>query len=195
MPPVYPEAQKDAALAIFVERGLAAAARETGIVKTTIMRWAQARGVVTVAPAKMVQARAAAEERIVMMRADLRLSLMEKIKDLMGRMDAPTWDFKGKDATQVMYPTPPAAAIQSYAVSIGILLDKFRLESGESTGRTEHPILIEGRVDAVGWVPDAPFMRMYVTVLQEAGLLDDDTIDGVAREVGPGEGDPALDTI
>jgi hypothetical protein len=52
-------------------------------------------------------------------------------------MDAPHVDFKGKDAGSVTYPVAPAAAVQNYATSIGILLDKVRLEAGEATGRVE----------------------------------------------------------
>jgi hypothetical protein len=53
------------------------------------------------------------------------------------RMDEPHVDFKGKDADRVVYPVAPAAAVQNYATSAAIMLDKYRLEVGEATARTE----------------------------------------------------------
>ena len=160
---VYDETEREAALTIVVERGLADAVRETGIPKSTIEGWVQSRGIRTVRPAKMAEARAAAEDRIVTLRAALRLSFLEKIHDLLARMDAPHIDFKGKDANAVTYPIAPAAAVQNYATSVGILLDKFRLESGEATGRTESRSLSdvmpdhekEALADAIdSWIKD-----------------------------------------
>jgi hypothetical protein len=49
---------------------------------------------------------------------------------------------------------------------------------------------IPGRVDVVHWRPDEAWMRDYARVLREAGLLDDDEVDGEARLLGSGEGDP-----
>jgi ABC-type branched-subunit amino acid transport system ATPase component len=60
--------------------------------------------------------------------------------NLISRIYTPTSghiDFKGKDATEVTYPKAPAAAFQQYATSAAILIDKFRLEGGEVTERTE----------------------------------------------------------
>ncbi|MFH0917030.1 MAG: hypothetical protein V1912_11390 [bacterium] len=148
MAPVsYSEAEKDAALAIFVERGLAAAWRETGIPKPTVARWAQKQGIVTEAPAKMAEARAVAGEQAKTLRAQLRVTLLEKAADLLDRMDAEHVDFKGKDSDEVVYPIAPASAVQNYAVSVGILIDKFRLESGEATGKFETTSLTAGMDD------------------------------------------------
>ena len=66
------------------------------------------------------------------------MDLLERAADLLERMDEPHVEFKGKDADQVTYPMAPAAAVQNYATSAAILIDKFRLEMGEATGRQEH---------------------------------------------------------
>ena len=41
----------------------------------------------------------------------------------------------------------PAQACQQYATSVGILIDKFRLESGEVTSRDEHHNVTESQLD------------------------------------------------
>jgi hypothetical protein len=46
--------------------------------------------------------------------------------------------FVGPGGREVVLALPPAAAVRDYAVSVGILIDKLRLEEGSSTGfRTE----------------------------------------------------------
>ena len=43
----------------------------------------------------------------------------------------------------------PSGATKEYAIAVGILIDKFRLEMGEHTGRTEVDLITaESRIDA-----------------------------------------------
>lgn len=42
-----------------------------------------------------------------------------------------------KDGVEIDLPEPPADAVQKLATAAAILIDKLRLELGESTGRTE----------------------------------------------------------
>lgn len=194
--PAYSEEQKTAALVVYAERGLTAAGRETGIPKMTIWRWAKATGTVTVTvtPAEKVEMAAAGRlanaERLAVVREGLRQHLIEKADDLLDRMDEPHVDFKGAKAEEVIYPRAPAGAVQNYATSVGILIDKFRLESGESTAKTEVTATVEGRVDVLNWRPDDAFMARYAQVLREAGLLDDDDATE-PRLLNPGD-DAAL---
>ena len=62
-------------------------------------------------------------------------------------MDAPHIEFKGKDAISVEYPIAPAGAVQNYATSVGILIDKYRLEVGEATNRSESKTITDGLND------------------------------------------------
>lgn len=140
----YTVEQKAAALAIYVEKGVAEAWRQTGIPKPTIASWARRGHVQTDAPAKIQQAIEAARDRHLKLREELRYRLLEKASDLLDRMDAEHVDFKGKDVEEVVYPIAPAAAVQNYATSVGILIDKYRLEMGEATGRTESVSLTDG---------------------------------------------------
>jgi hypothetical protein len=77
------------------------------------------------------------EQRHRAAREELRVLLIETPIKLIRRMDEPHIDFKGKDAQMVEYPVAPAPAVQHYATSVGIMIDKYRLEMGEATGRSE----------------------------------------------------------
>ncbi len=134
----YSPDEKAAALVLYAEHGLAETWRRTGIPKPTIASWVTRAGLPhTDSTIKTRAATEAATERAERIRAELRLALIEKAADLLDRMDAPHVEFKGKDADQVEYPIAPAGAVQNYATSVGILIDKYRLEMGEPTSRSE----------------------------------------------------------
>lgn len=133
----YTTEEKAAGLAAVIAEGLAGAWRTTGIPKPTLAMWARDAGLQTDGAAKTQAATLAASARADQLRAELRLHLLEKAVDLLERMDAPHVEFKGKDAAPVTYPIAPSGAVQNYATSVGILIDKYRLEVGEATNRTE----------------------------------------------------------
>lgn len=137
----YTEDEIAEALRLYGEVGLAESWRQTGIPKPTIASWARRRGLPhTDAAEKTRHATMAAAARADQLRAELRLKLLEKANDLLDRMDGEHIEFKNsaKEIREVVYPLAPAAAVQNYATSVGILIDKYRLEVGEATGRTEH---------------------------------------------------------
>lgn len=134
----YTDEQQREALMFYVDLGPAEASRRTDISPLTISSWARRAGLHTNAPVKTRQATEALMAKQAEMREELRVRMLHKALDLIDRMDAPHVEFKGKDALPVSYPVAPAAAVQNYATSIGILLDKYRLEMGESTSRDEH---------------------------------------------------------
>lgn len=137
----WSDADKQRAIKLVADHGLAHAWRETGIPKPTIVRWCQDAGVERFHPEETRAAIDALRARAAETRETLRLLLIEKAVDLLERMDEPHVEFKGKDADQVIYPIAPASAVQNYATSAAILIDKYRLEIGEATGRTEHRAL------------------------------------------------------
>lgn len=137
MPREYTMEEKADALAIYVEHGVAEAWRRTGIPKPTIASWAQRSGLHTNAISNTRAASEMHKVRQAELRERLRGMLLEKAVDILDRMDAPHVEFKGKDADAVEYPIAPASAVQNYATSAAILIDKYRLEVGEATGRTE----------------------------------------------------------
>jgi hypothetical protein len=136
----YAEDEKAHALSLYQEVGLAEAWRQTGIPKPTIASWARRAGLPhTDASVKTREATIAASARADQIRAELRLKLLEKATDMLDRMDAEHVEFKNsaKEIREVVYPIAPAAAVQHYAVTVGILIDKYRLEVGEATTRSE----------------------------------------------------------
>lgn len=135
----WSEEERSTALELLSEHGLAEAWRQTGIPKPTLARWARAEGIGTDHTPKTRAATLAAQARADQMRAELRLRLLEQSLDLLDRMDSEHVEFKNsaKEIREVVYPVAPAAAVQNYATSVGILLDKYRLEVGEATTRTE----------------------------------------------------------
>ena len=134
---VWSDEEKQRAIKLVAEHGLAHAWRQTGVPKPTLARWADDAGVERTGTEKTRAATDALRERHANLREVVRLELLEKVADLLDRMDAPHTEFKGKDSDRVEYPIAPAGAVQNYATSVGILIDKYRLEIGEATGRTE----------------------------------------------------------
>lgn len=144
----YSPDEKAAALLLYVNEGLAEAWRQTGIPKPTIASWARRAHLPhTDAAEKTRAATEVSEERARLLREQIRVKLLEKADDLLDRMDAEHVEFKGKDNDEVTYPIAPAGAVQNYATSVGILIDKYRLEVGEPTSRSESRALTEGMDD------------------------------------------------
>jgi len=124
-------ADKARALDLYREHGLAAALRlfreETGLhlSKSTLSDWRRQFGATTTAPDRAAAAREALEAKTAV---------------LLKRIDEPHIDYKSAGPlgpVQVVFPVAPPAACQHYATSVGILIDKYRLEHGEVTGREE----------------------------------------------------------
>ncbi len=140
--PKFTPAQKAKALELYTTVGPRAAGRQIGCSEKSVRKWVKDHETNTgerlSPPTENILACVKAQEaRVLDMRAKLKTQLLEKAVDLLGRMDAPHTDFKGQGAHEVVYPIAPASACLSYATSIGILIDKFRLENGEVTGRDE----------------------------------------------------------
>ncbi len=116
--PRYTDEQKSDAVTLYVEHGTAEAAELTGINGRSILRWAQAAGVVSqdriekTEQAREVLAATQAEKR-----GELRVLLL----------DAPI------RLVQQAIETEKARDAQSWMVAAGIGVDKFRLEMGEAT--------------------------------------------------------------
>lgn len=134
---VYSDEEKERALALYETEGPTAVFAQLGIPKSTVMSWAIANGVRTVRNERTAEAVEAARLDRAHTRELLRDEMLRRALDLLERMDDPHVDFKGKDADEVIYPRPSPSGCQAYATAAAILLDKFRLEVGEVTGRTE----------------------------------------------------------
>lgn len=137
----YTAEQKTEALRLYVEVGPRRAADTLKIPCSTIRSWAVATGTRTESRAKNYAATEAAKAKANRLRKELHARLLEKAVDLLGRMDEPHIDFKGSGPlgpSEVTFPKAPADACKFYATAVGILIDKYRLETGEVTAREEH---------------------------------------------------------
>lgn len=136
----YTDEQKAEALDLYVTDGPTAVQEQLGIPKATVHGWAATEGLQTVRNEKTMAATQAIAMDRALNREQLRSALIAKALDLLGRMDEEHIDYRGKDARVVKFEKAPADACKSYATAAAILLDKFRLEMGESTARTEHTV-------------------------------------------------------
>lgn len=133
----YTAKQRAQALELYLDHGPAETSRRTGIPVGTIRKWA-ARASVTGPHAKKTEAATeAARAQGERSRAELRVKLLAKAHDLLERMDHSHQEFVGQTGREVHYDKAPANAVKAYATSVGILIDKLRLEEGESTSRDE----------------------------------------------------------
>ncbi|KKN15606.1 hypothetical protein LCGC14_0984560, partial [marine sediment metagenome] len=135
--PKYTDTQRRKAVNLYIQHGTTQASQQSGIPKRTLQRWAKDSGIVAQARIKTDTARTELARVNAERRERIKTSLLTKIEDLLGRMDLPHIDFKGKDAQQVTYPTATSGDVKNYAVSVAVLIDKYRLEMGESTSRAE----------------------------------------------------------
>jgi transposase len=131
------------ALTAFVDRGPTAAAKKTGIPISTIKSWAKRQGLSAPASQATARATAAAAARAEQRRAKLREALIETAAEVLHRISEPHVELKvvsdgreaGSHVERVKLDGPTAAASRDYAVTVGILIDKYRLEMGEDTDR------------------------------------------------------------
>ena len=85
----------------------------------------------------------AAEIRMRISRLELRERLLQVAHEMLDRLDDPHVDFKGSGPTEVTYPRPDAGSAFNYIKASATALDKYRLESGEATERSETWTLTE----------------------------------------------------
>lgn len=156
----YTDEQKAEALDLWRQHGAAEASRRCGVPSGTITSWANRAGLASV---RSEQTRAATEAKRIdaeARRARIRETILERIDQVLDRMHASYQFVAGKDGDRVSLDLPPADAVRNFAVALGVLIDKYRLEMGEATGRTENTERVEvdeavSRVAAaIGVAPD-----------------------------------------
>jgi len=120
-PRKWSAAERETALRLYVEMGPTEAAKVTGIDKSLITRWAQARGLTLGTVAKAART-AAATEAIAARRRLKRLQAMEEIADAvldaLRQTNEPHVEYVGQAGRKVMYPKAPPSALLAYATTI-----------------------------------------------------------------------------
>jgi hypothetical protein len=136
---------RESALAVYRDRGLATAARETGVPKSTLRRWAQAAGMDTarLSAHTRSQTMAAVEQHRLTMaerRIAMAEALMTEAEVELTRLRQAKAERKlsasGKEVTWELAEPEPGDR-RNIATTVAILLDKSNLLSGEVTSRTE----------------------------------------------------------
>ncbi len=134
---IYTDTQKREAVNLYLKHGTAEAARRTGITGRSIVRWAKATGV----SQDKAEQTEAAREQLALKNAErrerIRTTMLEKIEDILGRMDMPHHDYRaaGKELHRIEWDSARSGDVKNYAVSAAVLIDKFRLEMGEHTSK------------------------------------------------------------
>jgi transposase-like protein len=149
--PTYTEEQKAQARKLYVSDGSRAASRVIGCSEPAVRRWVrewEAKTGEKLSPptANITAGVQAQNARIAAKRAKIKERLLDEALYCMDAIHNKHIDFKGVNVQEVAYPVAPAAAVQNYATSVGILIDKFRLENGESTSRDE--VITVDKLDA-----------------------------------------------
>lgn len=185
----YTEAEREAALELYRTEGPRGASKKTGIHASTLSRWARKWGVVTEVTSRTEQATEAAAAKRELQRERIRTLLLDKAEDILHRLDQEHVDFKvvpqggeaGSKVVEVTYPRPTPTGAREYATAAAILIDKFRLEMGESTDRQ--------RVEHTG---DIRVIRQMSTEELEQGLAQALQALGTGRStvtaLPPGQG-------
>lgn len=134
----YTDEQRTEALTFYLEHGTAEAARLSEISPRTIRRWANEDGLAAARDKNLSDAGEHLKIQHETMREELRVRFLETALDALDRMTEEHVDYRGKDAKRVTWPMAPAREMKDYATTAAIMVDKYRLEMGESTDRTEH---------------------------------------------------------
>jgi len=133
----YTKEQKQKAVDLYVKVGTAEAARRTGITGRSIIRWANTAGVSQDKANQTEAARESLALKNAERRERIRNMILEKIEDILGRMDQPHHDYRaaGKELHRIEWESARSGDVKNYAVSMAVLLDKYRLEMGEHTSK------------------------------------------------------------
>ncbi len=118
----YSDTQKAEAVELYLTDGTAKAAKQFGVTTRTINNWVKDAGVTS---QERIEKTEGAREVLAATQAEKR----EELRVLL--LDAPI------RLVQQAIDTDRARDAQSWMIAAGIGVDKFRLEMGEATGRTE----------------------------------------------------------
>lgn len=130
---------KRQALESYKDAGPSVASRLTGVPASTVRVWARDAGLALPDDIRAHYRKHLenlvtwTEEESRAMRADLRGKLIRAATRIVERMEEPVEEFVGAQGRSVTYDIPSPGDTQRLAIAAGILIDKFRLESGEAS--------------------------------------------------------------
>lgn len=132
------EEQKWDVIRLAQKRGTSYAADMTGLDGKKIRKLAREMGTsVTAKSAPMKpEVKEAIKEKQDDRRVVLKQKLLDRAHDLADRMGA-TYSIVTRDGEIIEINRPPARETKDFAIALGIVVDKMRLEMGEATSKTE----------------------------------------------------------
>ena len=145
----WTDEQRTEALQLLSEVGKREAARRTGIPEGTIASWGVRRGVRAPMPEKLVDMHLRRNLSLSERKRKLADSLLDKAEAFVTQLDASVVEKVVKvvpqgggagsvtEVVEVRYGKPPTADAKRIVESIGVLVDKIQLLTGDVTARTE----------------------------------------------------------
>jgi transposase-like protein len=133
-------------LAVYEIDGPAATARLYKMPVRTLKSWATRLGMHTGAETKDATEAACMAQKAL--RESIRAKVLRRADEMLDRMGEPmkVWVGSGATPVEVEIDKPSASVCKDLATTFGILLDKYRLEQGEATGREE--VTVDGAAGA-----------------------------------------------
>lgn len=133
----YSKKARETALKLYVEDGPGAAAKETGISRSTISKWATRAGVADDRTKSTQKATEAAAAEAARQREQIKVECRRQALEMIRRLGIRHEYFVGKEGTRRDLDLPTASDVREYSVAIGVLIDKAELLDGRATDRTE----------------------------------------------------------
>jgi len=167
----YTPEQKAEALAIVASKGISEAARTLGIPPGTVAAWAHRNGVQSPTVEEMVKITEASRLTVAQRKAALAEDLLNHAVRIAGQLEQPAVEkvvkvvgfgsgVSGTEIVEVTYERPPTADQKRIAETIGVLVDKIQLLTGEATSRTETALTVDGAKErALGVVDELAARR------------------------------------
>ena len=152
----WPEEQRAEALRLLSEVGTAGASRQTGIPEGTISSWGVRHKVSAPTPDKLADMHFRRSMSLAERKRKLAESLLDKAEAFVTQLDGPVVEKVVKvvsrgavlgsetEVVEVKYSKPPTGDAKRIVESIGVLIDKIQLLTGDVTARTE---LVGGEQD------------------------------------------------
>lgn len=138
-PDRYTDEQRAEGVKLALETSVAEAAEAMNAPRQTVRDWIRDAGIdyspiYDEVTQRRIEVAKAQQEKA---REELRTLLVTSSVKVLKRIDEETIDYAGKDARKVTYPKAPARDVKDLSIAAAVLLDKYRLEAGEATGRVE----------------------------------------------------------
>lgn len=146
---MYDSTVRAKALETYLEHGTAEASRRTDVPKRTIRLWANEEGITAARDLALIEGGERLAKTHEVLRIQARMLMVEKIVDLLERIDEPHTEYKavGRNLHKLKHPIATSSDVRNYVTSIKALVESYRLEMGEATGRIETTSKVDAELE------------------------------------------------